>query len=547
LKVLLSLKADVKRTSTSGSTALFSAAEMGHANTSKILVEAGAVVNARRRGGATPLYVACSNGWAHVVELLCVSGADVNLACVDGHTPLHAVLDWAANGRDAMVAAFGDTSQVPKNLSSLVVAVPTSPPRTNHRSPSLFQSPFPTSPTPLSPPSKYMTSPELSSRGREVDFSPRVSRRPRAMSLPVVHEDADEDEDEDDLGPDAVDKGPSLSDDSVDCDFETIPVMRVPSLALRIIELLLNHGANTGACLVGSGESPLHLACRHGLVGCVRLLAPHSDVRLAAGDDRTTPLHLAARFGHTEIIDILIKADLTSRAHLDVDAHASVSYVDTRDAGGEAPLHLAARFGEVGAIRRLIEAGAEVDARRLFDQATPLTIAALFNRISAAKLLVRLGASLRPTRVSDIGNNSASSSMQGERGGADVERSVQAAWASPIEQAIQWGHLELAEHLKAVEKAGYIAWLAAPRLKLVNLRLLAAMGRATLVETLPQVLTSKEPSQTRHGRLLKRASSRKGWTAVEVEKALGFVLALPSSRLHAPDDVFAIIAAFWWP
>lgn len=67
-----------------GATPCFTAAQYGHAEVVRALVDAGADVDKVRTDiGATPGYIAAQNGYAEVVKVLIEAGADVNTAMTD--------------------------------------------------------------------------------------------------------------------------------------------------------------------------------------------------------------------------------------------------------------------------------------------------------------------------------------------------------------------------------------------------------------------------------------------------------------------------------
>ena len=81
--------ADVNGTQGDGTTALHWAAYRDDVSMGRMLVEAGADVNAQTRmGGITPLFMACKNGSAAMVDLLLKAGADAKSADSLGTTPL---------------------------------------------------------------------------------------------------------------------------------------------------------------------------------------------------------------------------------------------------------------------------------------------------------------------------------------------------------------------------------------------------------------------------------------------------------------------------
>eukprot|EP00435_Cladocopium_sp_Y103_P032252 s631_g8.t1 len=72
----------------SGSTPLHSAAQAGHVDIVRFLLEAGANKDQTKDRGATPLHVAASQGHLEVVRLLIESGADSTITRINGTTAL---------------------------------------------------------------------------------------------------------------------------------------------------------------------------------------------------------------------------------------------------------------------------------------------------------------------------------------------------------------------------------------------------------------------------------------------------------------------------
>ncbi|KAJ1475513.1 ankyrin repeat protein, partial [Baffinella frigidus] len=73
---LIALGADVSaKPFSTGATPLHTASENGREEVVKVLLDAGADVEAKTTVGATPLYVAASNGHAGVVRILLNAGA----------------------------------------------------------------------------------------------------------------------------------------------------------------------------------------------------------------------------------------------------------------------------------------------------------------------------------------------------------------------------------------------------------------------------------------------------------------------------------------
>jgi uncharacterized protein len=88
-------------------------------------------------------------------------------------------------------------------------------------------------------------------------------------------------------------------------------------------------------------ESPLMMACLKGHIDIVKqLISRDADVNKVGW----TPLHYAATGGHVAIIQLLL------------DQHA---YIDAESPNGTTPLMMAAHYGTTAAVKVLLEAGAD--------------------------------------------------------------------------------------------------------------------------------------------------------------------------------------------
>ena len=124
------------------------------------------------------------------------------------------------------------------------------------------------------------------------------------------------------------------------------------------------------------GRTPLHLAAYCGQLDVARVLLDHGADPNAVSGGRpeltyvlpgTTPLYMAIDRGHPDVAQLLLSR------------------------GARHTLHTAAAMGDLAAVRRLLDAGADVDAHAPMGQ-TALFFAVAYNHSDAIRLLLRRGA-----------------------------------------------------------------------------------------------------------------------------------------------------------
>jgi ankyrin repeat protein len=112
-----------------------------------------------------------------------------------------------------------------------------------------------------------------------------------------------------------------------------------------------------------------------------------------------TPLHCAARYGHKEVAELLIAkgADINAKDTQGWTPIYLAMYQDRKEIaklllskGGDVSLHTAAYIGDLQTVEKLIDAGANVDAKE--KGVTALHCAAKAGQIAVAKLLIANGA-----------------------------------------------------------------------------------------------------------------------------------------------------------
>lgn len=167
----------------------------------------------------------------------------------------------------------------------------------------------------------------------------------------------------------------------------------------EVSEMLLQHQSNP--CLMNKAKkTPLDLACEFGRLKVAQLLLSSNMVSALlegeTGNDSldspsTTPLHLAARNGHKDVIKLLLKAGID---------------INRATKSGTA-LHEAALYGKTEVVRLLLDAGINVNMRNTYNQ-TALDIVNQFTTSTASRdikqLLREASSSLQVRAVKDYWN-----------------------------------------------------------------------------------------------------------------------------------------------
>jgi ankyrin repeat protein len=432
VRILVNEGADVNASEPDGTTALHWAARRDDAITVKLLLDRGAKADAANRYGVRPLFLAAANGDSKVISLLLSAGADVNARLPEGQTVLMTaartgnaesirLLLQAGAEPNVRESWLGETALMwaaGENHAAAVAALVAGGADVNVRS------------TTLTIPEWWLKPPALAFLS--IEF-PRggwsaLMYAARQGALDTVKGLVDAGADVNAAGPDGVtalilaiinahfdvaalllDRGadPNLADDSgmaalyAAVDMHTMPAVLArpeakPSGELdhvRMVELLLSHGANVNAQLkapllirqnlegdrgLGAGTTPLMRAAKSGDTVLMRLLLQHGADATLPQRNGSTALMIAAGLGwrfsgnSTPYGDRGSESDAAEAIRICL-AHGAD--INARNANGDTALHAAvAGRGSDTLVRALLDEGADPHARNARGQ-TPLDIA----------------------------------------------------------------------------------------------------------------------------------------------------------------------------
>ncbi|CRL25266.1 Ankyrin repeat-containing domain [Penicillium camemberti] len=185
------------------------------------------------------------------------------------------------------------------------------------------------------------------------------------------------------------------------------------------------------------GDSPLHLAAKHGSLEMVIFLCEWGSKTTQPNYYGLTPLYRASSSGHLEIVKFLYE-------------HGADVHTATKD--GWTPLYAASDSGHFEIVKFLCEHGADVHTATKYGW-TPLCVASDSGHLEMVKLLYEHGADIH-TATKDCWNPLSAASDSGHleivkflyEHGADVHTATKDGW-TPLCVASDSGHLEIVKFL----------------------------------------------------------------------------------------------------
>jgi ankyrin repeat protein len=351
--LLLQNGAAVESRQYQGRTPLMLASKFGYLDTVQLLLQHGANVNSRDNNGQTPLMIALQNGRQDTVQLLLNNGAAVNSCDKDGWTPLME----AASRRGGL-----DSVQLLLQNGATVNS------RDNEGYTALS----------LASVSGHLDTVRLLLQngaaadigGGENGFAP-LHFASANKHLDVVQE--------------LLDHNATLDIRATSLCGATPLHLASYSGELDVARFLIERGADMNS-RDDRGRTPLHFTAQLGHLSIAQLLLHLGGNVYAPGAKVWSPPNVisATSSGSSDVAQLLIQpdADLETR-----NEYGPIT--DFKDRDGCTPLHLAARNGHLDIVKLLVDSNADINTRDADDE-TPLDAAVTNGKLEVASFLAGL-------------------------------------------------------------------------------------------------------------------------------------------------------------
>lgn len=186
-------------------------------------------------------------------------------------------------------------------------------------------------------------------------------------------------------------KGKKNGEESVPDVYPSPLIYAVTHNQMHIVRILLTEGEADPNEIAPDGMRPVHIACLQGHLAALTTLSVDKANIFLSGPNNMTPFHLAAINGHEAIITELVAI----RVHRRDATFVTDSVLDMQTTtDGATALHLAANNGDYVICRKLLQAGAKPSIKMKSDTAygaTAMYLAAQSGNPFLVTLLIRAG------------------------------------------------------------------------------------------------------------------------------------------------------------
>ena len=184
------------------------------------------------------------------------------------------------------------------------------------------------------------------------------------------------------------------------------------------VYLLLRHDAHVNEQSI-NGDTPLHLASQYGHHEIVQLLLFHQADPTVSNRRLFTALDLACEHGHFHVVNLLVHNPLCQQITLTHHRYSNEQHT---------PLHLAARNGHTDIVRLLLLNGMDIN-RLTVNDGTALHVACRNGRYETAKLLLECGIDVH---LCNSYEQTASEVVIKQKSGNDIQRLIKGRRRNPM-------------------------------------------------------------------------------------------------------------------